>query len=272
MSTKDYYVWGHQNERLESHRLSHQHFAFRSLFGGLLQPSIMADLESRTCAETIRIADVACGNCIWAHDVATSDLAKSHNVWVTALDMTDELFPTEDERPGNIEYALWDMYTPPPSQYLGTFDVVNIRLIFGAVRNNNPKPILQNLLQLLKPNGWLQWSEYDADNPVAPADSEYLRTRDLFSIARAGHSNAWVPRLGEILKEASMKDVMSFPAFSEKHMLKYWKDNWYVGLLNLVRVVNNEKVDEIWNAMEKERAEKGLRLMYPVVMAIGRKA
>lgn len=268
----DYYVWGHQNDRLESQRLTHQHFVFTNIFGGLLQPSITADLQNRTSGEPIRIADVACGNCIWAHEVATSELAKQRNVKLTALDLTDELFPLKDERPDNVEYGLWDMYEAPPEQYRGVFDVVNIRLVFGAVKNNNPEPILRNLLQLLQPGGWLQWSEIDFDNPIAPEGSEYLRAREMFEIARGGHSNAWVPKLEETLQDNSMRNIEFISELPKREMIRYWKDNWYIGVANLVRVVKNEKVDEIWAACEEERTEKGMRVLWPTVMAIGRKS
>lgn len=235
-SDADYYVWGHQNDRLESQRLTHQHFVCTNLFGGLLRPSIMADLQSRTSDEPVKIADVACGNGIWAQEVATSELAQQRDVQVTAFDLTNELFPQEYERPENLTYVLRNMYEAPPERYRGAFDVVNIRLVFGAVKNNDPEPVLRNLLQLLRPGGWLQWLEFDFDNPFAPEGSSYLRAGEMFKIARGGHSNAWVPNLGKTFREYAMEDIEFLSEVPKREMLRYWKDNWYIGIGSLVRV------------------------------------
>lgn len=105
-SDQDYYVWGHQNDRFESQRLTHQHIVCTNIFGGLLQSSIVADLESKTSDKSVQIAHVACGNGIWVQEVATSKLTEQHNVQVTGFDMTNELFPLEDERPDKVNYVL----------------------------------------------------------------------------------------------------------------------------------------------------------------------
>ena len=272
MSTPDYYVWGHQNDRLESQRLTHQHFLCKNLFDTLLQPSVTSDLESRTLAGPIRIADVACGNGIWAHEVANSEFAEKHNLEVTAFDLTDELFPPKDERCENVSYTMWDMYGAPAEKYQGVFDIVNVRLIFGAVKSNNPRPVLENLLKLLKPNGWLQWCEFDFDNPVAPEGSAYNMVGEMFKIARGGHGNGWVPQLGQIFQEAGMNEIEFASRMPKNEMMRYWKDNWYIGLGNLVRVVKNEHVDQLWDACEVERSEKGMRGAWRTVMAVGKKS
>lgn len=187
--------------------------------------------------------------------------------------MTDELYPVvDDEKLENIDYDLWDMYTSPPEKYRGAFDVVNIRLVFGAVKNNDPDPILKNLMQLLKPNGWIQWSEIDFDNPVAPEGSAYLRSAEMFTITRGGHSNAWIPKLGETFETMDLRDVKFRSEMPRPGTMKYWRDNWYIGLLNLVRVVNNEEVNKIWEDCERERGRVGMGAAWPSIMVVGRKA
>ena len=54
-------------------------------------------------------------------------------------------------------------------------------------------------------------------------------------------------------------------------MLRYQRDNWYIGVESLVRVVDNKEVDKIWALCEKERAEKGMKATWPTVMAIAKK-
>ncbi|KAI4168973.1 MAG: hypothetical protein LQ343_006004 [Gyalolechia ehrenbergii] len=58
----------------------------------------------------------------------------------------------------------WDIFKPPPAEYIGTFDVVHIRHVQLVIKDNDPAPIVKNLRALLKPNGYLQWDEV---NPPA---------------------------------------------------------------------------------------------------------
>lgn len=117
----------------------------------------------------------------------------------------------------------------------------------------------------------MQWCAFDFDNPIAPEGSPYLRTGEIFKIARGGHSNAWVPHLGDIFRFSGMNAVESVSEVPRKEMLRYWRNNWYIGVGNLVRVVNNIEVDEIWALCEKERAEKGMKATWPTVMANGKR-
>jgi hypothetical protein len=51
-----------------------------------------------------------------------------------------------------------------PKDLVGKFDIVHVRLFLLVVRNNDPVPILRNLLKLLKPGGYLHWQEYETSN------------------------------------------------------------------------------------------------------------
>ncbi|KAL8934499.1 MAG: hypothetical protein Q9216_005884, partial [Gyalolechia sp. 2 TL-2023] len=58
----------------------------------------------------------------------------------------------------------WDMFIPPPAEYIGAFDVVHIRHVQLVIKDNDPAPVVRNLRALLKPTGYLQWDEV---NPPA---------------------------------------------------------------------------------------------------------
>lgn len=45
-----------------------------------------------------------------------------------------------------------------------TFDILHVRLITVVVKNNDPRPVLANLIKLLKPGGYIQWDEVDSMN------------------------------------------------------------------------------------------------------------
>ncbi|KAI9871737.1 MAG: hypothetical protein M1830_002509 [Pleopsidium flavum] len=53
------------------------------------------------------------------------------------------------------------MFTNPPAQLVGQFDIVHVRLITLVIKDNNALPVINNLRKLLKPGGYLQWDEVD---------------------------------------------------------------------------------------------------------------
>ena len=71
-----------------------------------------------------------------------------------------------------------DVHEPIPEGLRGKYDVVHVRLFLTVVRNDDPGPILENMLRMLsqsccrssstllmlflpEPGGYLQWSEPD---------------------------------------------------------------------------------------------------------------
>lgn len=271
-SNASYYVWGRVTAEDASLRLTHQHFLITQLLGWLLHPGITAHWHSQQHFETPRrIADVACGNGVWA-----TELAASRNVGepveVVGFDINDALFPRSENQRPDTKFAVWDAFKSPPKEDEGTFDVVNLRLLFGGIPNGDPRPILRNILKLLKPGGSLQWLEYDFDNPIIDPGSAWSRLPELFAQGRAGHSNQWVVELDNICREEGMEGMEMTTLLPHNEMLKFWQDNWYVSVRELVRGMKNSKVDEIWETLDKEKDSLGYCPgKVPVISVTGRK-
>jgi hypothetical protein len=51
--------------------------------------------------------------------------------------------------PPNVNITKWDMFTPPPAELIGTFDVVHMRLVTLVIKNNDPTALITNVAQLL---------------------------------------------------------------------------------------------------------------------------
>lgn len=54
--------------------------------------------------------------------------------------------------PSNVHFRTWDMYCPDgefPKDMEGAYDVVNVAIVRVAVRDNDPGPILRNLVRML---------------------------------------------------------------------------------------------------------------------------
>ncbi|KZZ92046.1 hypothetical protein AAL_06256 [Moelleriella libera RCEF 2490] len=158
-----------------SSRLTAQHFLWKDLLGFLVHPDIP------TRAADLKVADVATGNGVWqggfipasSHEAETEHFA-APSIWLQDL-ARDRPSPAEFHGfdisldqvgprqwvPANVQYHQWNLFEEPPQAFVGYFDVVHVRLITVVVKNNDPRPVIANLIKLLKPGGHLQWDEVD---------------------------------------------------------------------------------------------------------------
>lgn len=135
-----------------SARLSYQHFAMLQMQGWTFHPNIQAHLTTVPCA---KIADLATGNGIWAQELAE----KMPEVEIVCTDITDSQFPHKLGRPSNTKWLVHDLFEPPPKEYLEYFDVVHLRLSVAWIIGRDCNGLVNNILAMLKPGGWIQWEE-----------------------------------------------------------------------------------------------------------------
>lgn len=143
----------------EADRLDVQHQYMISCQGYYLHPDI--------CLPTAgaRIADFCTGTAIFLREVAQAyQSAECHG-----FDISDKMFPTHANLPKNVELHIADVKKAFDDRWLGYFDVVHIRLIEAAMRKDDWSVVLQNVITLLKPGGWLQWVEDDRAHSVRHA-------------------------------------------------------------------------------------------------------
>ena len=65
------------------------------------------------------------------------------------LDIALHQPPPKHLLPKNVHFKYLDLQEELPSEFVGRYDLVHARFILGLVKNNDPVPILQNLLKLL---------------------------------------------------------------------------------------------------------------------------
>jgi len=65
------------------------------------------------------------------------------------LDIALHQAPPEHLLPDNVRFKYLDLQEELPEEFVGRYDVVHARFLLGLVKNNDPVPILQNLLKLL---------------------------------------------------------------------------------------------------------------------------
>lgn len=65
------------------------------------------------------------------------------------LDIALHQAPPQHLLPDNVRFKYLDLQEELPSEFVGRYDLVHARFLLGLVKNNDPVPILKNLLKLL---------------------------------------------------------------------------------------------------------------------------
>lgn len=65
------------------------------------------------------------------------------------LDIAMHQAPPEHLLPNNVRFKYLNLQGDIPSEFVGRYDLVHARFLLGLVKNNDPVPILENLVKLL---------------------------------------------------------------------------------------------------------------------------
>ncbi|KAI0968936.1 hypothetical protein F4678DRAFT_441999 [Xylaria arbuscula] len=137
----------------EHERLNRQHHLFDDMMNNeLLPPHISSSLASSPTPP--KVLEIATGTAIWLTELAKT---LSPEAELVGLDYDTTKFPASP--PPNITLRQANMYEPFPSDLLGKFDVVNVRLIIFALKEGQGTDLARNLMTLLKPEGYIVWAE-----------------------------------------------------------------------------------------------------------------
>jgi len=107
----------------------------------VLHPSIP------TKTEHVKIADVGTGNVIWLMERLPYVLASTQ---LDGFDVSTDPFPAKESVPANISLDLFDAFGDIPAHLVGRYDIVHIRTFAVIVRDNDPVPMLKNLIRMLR--------------------------------------------------------------------------------------------------------------------------
>ncbi|KAJ8120708.1 hypothetical protein ONZ43_g2653 [Nemania bipapillata] len=138
----------------ECDRLNFQHHFFDDVMHNELLPSHIASQLATNPAP--RICEVATGTGIWLRDLSKTLPASAELV---GLDFDITKFPKPEELPPNVKLDFGNTYEPFPEKFQNYFDVVNMRFFLFAVKRDGGVALAQHLLSLLRPGGWLIWTE-----------------------------------------------------------------------------------------------------------------
>lgn len=273
---------------MESARLSYQHHVYRQLYDGLLDEKIVSALslsEPPARNPPVQICDLACGNGIWAMDVA-NDFPHTE---VTGLDVSRNSFPPKAICPKNLSLDLVDILGDIPGKYIGKFDVVHIRLLLSALLKPGTKDIaIKNIIRLLKPGGYLHWQELCAPlwSPVDLSVDPPFFVEKMTPLQQALEdelkffsSMKWASQLNELVgAHGDMEDISMTSMPLKKHLSRSFSElmmwTWEEGMPKLIGMLGTEEQKERLLAalkIECQHFREGQLGFYRGMLVMGRK-
>ncbi|KAE8374600.1 hypothetical protein BDV26DRAFT_284130 [Aspergillus bertholletiae] len=167
----------------ESARLNAQHKFLVDLIGGRpVHPAI--PLENITA-----VADIATGTGIWLSSLITAPKAyPTHRLYLHGFDISSAQYPFYQDITATHEFHLsvHDMRQRFPPEQRGRYDLIHLRLLAGALKEEDYPQSMRNIYELLKPGGYIQWDDCDTtafSTAESPPDPFILRMQRTVSSA-----------------------------------------------------------------------------------------
>ncbi|GAW19723.1 hypothetical protein ANO14919_092120 [Xylariales sp. No.14919] len=234
---------------VDNNRINLQHFLFREMFGYLTHPSIPLT------GPALRVADVGTGTGIWLRDLA-SQLPK--NTQLDGLDISFDAMPPKPLLPANMSLYRWNIKEAVPEELVGVYDVVHIRHFLFVLRDHEIKGAVASLFKLLKPGGYLQWTEPDmasfrVEKGVSGEESEGLvELMKLRDISDARLVPTWIPKLPEWFKAGGLCEV-EYDVPKERPDLEFAMHECNLGLSGMIthNIGNKEAEHRVSGLMPK---------------------
>ncbi|KAF2869228.1 S-adenosyl-L-methionine-dependent methyltransferase [Massariosphaeria phaeospora] len=233
---------------LASTRLNFNHFWMKGITGYLLHPEIPTEKDN------LRIADVGTGTGIWAGEIAV----QLPDAKIDAIDISAAQFPPAPFRKSNTHFWTHDCFKPFPDEYLGQFDIVHARFWLCIINDDVAKPLMENLLTLLKPGGYLQWMEplprtayVLARNGGAPtpACDKLVKTWDK-PTPRSSYD--WVHALPQLFEELKLEVLVEEKHENSQHYLPVGAQTVLLGLSEYLYA--NPNIEEYIEQLAGEHA------------------
>ncbi|KAL4739677.1 S-adenosyl-L-methionine-dependent methyltransferase [Aspergillus similis] len=161
----------------ESSRLNNQHNFIVQAVDGLVDPSI--PLENITS-----IADVGTGTGTWlleARDLLNSRVPSQEHRTFHGFDISAAQFPGSP--PEGVSFSCQDILKPFPPEHHGKYDLVHVRLLVTAFPETEYDTAVRNLVEILKPGGFIQWTDLNSSFLASPSSTELSDPRPSFLVS-----------------------------------------------------------------------------------------
>ncbi|KAI1259441.1 hypothetical protein F5Y18DRAFT_433251 [Xylariaceae sp. FL1019] len=277
--TDSIYVLNDGSSEAEHERLNLQHRLFDDIMQNtLLPPHIHSSITETSKAP--KVLDLATGTGIWLTSVAKTLPPDSELV---GLDFDTSKFPPAGSLPPNITLSKGNIFEPFPADLHGRFDVVNVRLILLALKVGDGTALMKNVMSLLKPGGFVVWSETGPTvQAVEPPSFAFYKFQDIhWRYAKQFGGDLNLP-LGMVayIKEAGYTECgdRAYPGGSQLYTRQDWLERSHrqvmtfipqtlrgiVSLGGVEGMETKEQVDELVAELRKDFV--GDRKVHPLFM------
>ena len=268
---------------MKAPRLNNNHWLVKEIAGYLLHPSIPIDRPN------LRIADEGTGTAkenwymiaqsrIWALELAT---------WLTSsprfdgFDISPGQIPPPSFIPASRHLYAKDAFTIFPPEDCGMFNIVHARFWQCLVNNPDTPVLLENLASLLKPGGYIQWSEPLPLSARTVCANPTLDAPAVDRLTTQGHKPKptstydWVERLPEAFCSRGLEVVAAdrIPMFDRYRL--FWGHSQLAGLEDVaagMEMLGVEKAEQLnkWIVQLNHEFRKGASVDTSFTCVVGR--
>ncbi|KAI1382879.1 uncharacterized protein F4822DRAFT_435255 [Hypoxylon trugodes] len=257
---------------VDFNRVNLQHYIWKDIFGYSLHPKIPRDGKS------LKIAYVGTGTGIWLLDLAPQ-LDESAELFGLDVDVTQA--GPKEWLPNNFSLRKWGVFAEVPDDLVAPFDIVHLRF-FAFVIEDDPTPVVGNLIKLLKPGGYIQWGDIDAQSmqlltslPDIPADKLAALWKATIPIDSRVFPG-WCRDLAQIFQSHGLQEVEADWQIGKRQssMAMHWCNlSVHEMIGGRLRLKNPQRASEIAALVQAAavQTQKGAMFMYDRVNVLGRK-
>lgn len=251
-------------------RLNFQYFLWKESLQFDIHPSI--SISEKLC----QIADIATGTGIWLTEVAR----QMPDATFYGFDVNLSQAPPKEWLPSNVDLVHWNMFDEVPEDMLGRFDIVHVRLLILVVQNSDPRNVIRNLVNMLKPGGYLQWDDLNYPGThvrTAGTLAKTTKSDELRTMVYSQGRHDWTLELARFFSEEGLLESEIFHyqdrpdlarANGEQHLLTM--EEFASGLVTTERKGEATKILQLIKDVHEEMLT-GAALSMPRVVCIGRK-
>ncbi|MCJ1399509.1 hypothetical protein MMC11_002711 [Xylographa trunciseda] len=290
------YQYGLSRAFKASVRLNCQHLLWKANTGYLLHPEIPV-------TDGLRIADIGTGTGMWPIEVSKT---LPPSAQLDGFDISGDQFPPAEWLPSNVTLSTADAFAPIPEDMVGKYDVVHLRMMVIVVKGPKElETLMNNLVLLLKPGGYLQWSDCDPASIAAipsrpdmphPAGSRLLEYMLGMNAARGMdwrsflclffqcvthpepfEFSSWVSILPAIFSRASLTVLTSARLPIAPELRASWTDNQLMVFEEYYVMMGAASGSEVgigyWKLLAEavQETRTGVGLCMEMVVCVGRK-